>query len=94
MPRTKTAKSASTQPANLPEQPHERIYRPRREIFINNLIGGVAWGLGGLIGATVVVALLGVLIVQTQRIPLIGGVVEVIINSVMDAGPVQELQEK
>lgn len=45
-------------------EPYERpltynLHLSRKQILINNFLGGLAWGLGSVIGATVVVAILG-----------------------------------
>lgn len=44
----------------------------RKTIFFNNLLGGVAWGLGATVGASIILALLGFLISQAHVIPVIG----------------------
>ena len=33
--------------------------RKKRDIIFRNFLGGIAWGLGSVIGATVVVAIIG-----------------------------------
>ena len=45
---------------------------PRRTIFFNNLIGGIAWGLGATVGASIVLALLGFILNQLHVVPIIG----------------------
>ncbi len=56
--------------------------KPRGKIFIDNLIGGLAWGAGGIIGATIIVGVLGLIISRSRQIPLIGDVVNVVIDEI------------
>ena len=44
----------------------------RKSIFFNNLLGGIAWGLGATVGASIIIALLGFIIAQLHFIPIIG----------------------
>jgi hypothetical protein len=62
----------STEPA------YERVRLPLRKLLFNNFVGGVVWGVGSVIGATVVVALIGYLIATFEEIPFIGEVVAII----------------
>ncbi|MCL5409970.1 MAG: DUF5665 domain-containing protein [Patescibacteria group bacterium] len=45
----------------------------RRDIIFNNLLGGIAWGLGSAIGATVILALIISILRQINLVPAIGG---------------------
>jgi len=56
----------------------------RKTIMLNNLIGGITWGLGTIIGATLIIGILGILIVNTKKVPLIGNIVEVIQNDIQN----------
>lgn len=56
--------------------------KPRKQIFIDNAIGGLAWGVGSIIGATVIIGVLGLVISRSRNIPLIGDVVNVIIEEI------------
>jgi hypothetical protein len=49
-----------------------------RRIFIDNLLGGIAWGFGSVIGATIIVGILGLIVVETKKIPLLGSIVTVV----------------
>ena len=54
-----------------------KIYlRSRRRIFFDNFLGGVAWGVGSVIGATLVIGLLSLIFVRMKRIPLFGELVQ------------------
>jgi len=63
-------------------QKFERIYKSQKQLFIDNLIGGVAWGIGSVIGATLFVALLGIVISRSNNIPILRDVVGVIIEEI------------
>lgn len=49
--------------------------RSRRRIFFDNLLGGIAWGVGSVIGATIIIGLLSLIFVRMNKIPLIGDLV-------------------
>jgi len=53
-------------------QPYEKVERSKKQIIINNFIGGIAWGLGATIGLAVVLALLGFLIGRVDFVPIVG----------------------
>jgi len=57
------------------EEPSLRIYKSRPILFIDNLIGGVGWGIGSVIGATVVVTVIGFMITQSQSIPFLNNII-------------------
>lgn len=61
---------------------HEAIYKSSKRIIIDNFFGGLAWGLGTVIGAGAIVAILAFLISQVNFIPGIGSFVAQIIEAV------------
>lgn len=64
-------------------EPHEKVNRSKKEIFINNFIGGVAWGLGSIIGFTIIFAIIGSLISKIDFVPIIGEFVQDVVNNVL-----------
>lgn len=44
----------------------------KKDIIINNFLGGLAWGLGSVIGATLVVAILVGFLKSINFVPIIG----------------------
>jgi MFS-type transporter involved in bile tolerance (Atg22 family) len=66
----------SQNPPTIPNQPMERVYRPLSALLVANFLSGIAWGLGSVIGATVVVAVIGILIAQSSQLPLLGKLIE------------------
>lgn len=60
---------------NKPEQVYTKS---RHRILFDNFLGGLAWGLGSILGATIVVGVLGAAIVFTKKIPFIGDIVTIV----------------
>ena len=44
----------------------------RREIIVNNFLGGISWALGGTVGLAVIVWILAILAQHGNLIPFIG----------------------
>ena len=67
-------------------------YRQRYKVYKMNLIRGIFFGLGSVIGGTLVIALLLWLLTFTQNIPFIGEFSEKVQNSIESrkAQPVQQ----
>ncbi len=53
-------------------QPHEKVERNRKQMALNNFIGGIMWALGVFIGSTIVVAIISMLFSKVDLIPVIG----------------------
>lgn len=66
----------------------------KKNIIIGNFLGGLAWGLGTVIGATVVVALLIWILNIINIIPIVGNIVSQITNQVGQSKPVYNLPNK
>ena len=66
--------------------PHERgataIYRRKRHLMMSNFLGGIAWGFGGEIGATLVVALVLFLLNALDGLPWIGSFFSELLNTI------------
>ena len=56
--------------------------KTRKQIFTDNFIGGLSWGIGSILGATIIVGVFGILITRSRNIPLIGDVVQVVIDEI------------
>lgn len=56
--------------------------KDRRQIFVDNLIGGLAWGVGSIIGATIIVGVLGFFIARSRQVPIVGDAVKVILDEI------------
>ncbi|KKQ95136.1 MAG: hypothetical protein A3C27_00665 [Candidatus Levybacteria bacterium RIFCSPHIGHO2_02_FULL_39_36] len=68
-------------------EPHEKIERTKRQIFINNFIGGIAWGLGATIGLAIVLTTLGLVVSKVNLIPVVGTFVSNILSFVLQNNP-------
>lgn len=49
---------------------HEK--KTLRRIFVENFVGGTAWGLGILVGASLVIAVASLVLAQVRTVPIIG----------------------
>ncbi len=66
---------------------HESLHRNKKEILINNFIGGIAWALGATVGLAIIVAILGVILQNINLVPFVGNFVADIINFIIDKRP-------
>ncbi len=48
------------------------VYRKKRHLFLANFLGGLAWGLGSVLGATLIVATILFLLNALGGLPIIG----------------------
>ncbi len=60
----------------------------KRDIMIKNFLGGLSWGFGTVVGATVVVALILGLLRTVNLIPIVGGFISGVAKVVQDNGNV------
>jgi hypothetical protein len=51
---------------------HTRVHLPTGKVILNNFLGGLAWGVGTVLGATVIVALIILLLSKLSVIPVVG----------------------
>ncbi|MFZ6021937.1 MAG: DUF5665 domain-containing protein [Patescibacteria group bacterium] len=52
----------------------EKIYieKSKGRLFFDNLIGGIGWGIGTIIGAVLLVSVLGFIAARVQAVPIVG----------------------
>jgi len=62
--------------------PSQQIYKSPLALFFDNIIGGVGWGVGSVIGAALVVYLIGVFITKTQTVPFLSSIMAIISKQV------------
>jgi hypothetical protein len=64
---------------------HDLVNRGKREIFMNNLIGGMAWAFGAIIGTALLLFILGLIAQNVNFIPIVGefvsGIIDYVINT-------------
>jgi hypothetical protein len=58
-------------------QDYEKSVLPRtkKQILLNNFLGGVSWGIGSALGAALLVLILGYVISKINIIPVVGSFV-------------------
>lgn len=66
---------------------YERIKLNRKEIMLNNFLGGVAWGTGATIGLSFFLTLVGLIVKKVGLIPIVGSFVSDIISFVLQNNP-------
>lgn len=54
------------------ERGYDRVQLPLGQVIMNNLLGGIAWGFGTVVGATIVVGIIAWALSQLGFLPLVG----------------------
>lgn len=66
---------------------HEQIHRTKRQIFFNNFLGGIAWGLGATVGVTIFFAIFTFVLSKVNLIPVVGSFVSGVTSYVLQTNP-------
>lgn len=66
---------------------YKRAEEGKKQLIINNFIGGIAWAFGAVIGVALVVSILGLILKNINFIPYIGNFVAGIIEFVINKNP-------
>lgn len=66
---------------------HEEIQKTRAQIFFNNFLGGIAWGLGATVGVSIFFAIFGFLISKINLIPFVGDFVSGVASYILQNNP-------
>ena len=62
-------------------QPYEAVEKKKRkQILIDNFLGGIAWGLGASIGVSIILAILGFIASKINLVPVVG----IFVANIMD----------
>lgn len=69
------------------KEKYNQVNRSKKEIFLNNLIGGVAWGVGATLGLALFVGLLGLIAGYIDFVPFVGDFISEIINYLVNKNP-------
>lgn len=64
-----------------PNRGYTRVHISTFKVILNNFLGGLAWGFGTVLGATVVVGLVVLIISRLGGVPLIGSFFSDILQS-------------
>jgi hypothetical protein len=76
------AKNSSASTENSRELPMYKIYKSIPELMLANFLAGIAWGVGSLIGGTVIVALIGFILARTLELPTINEFVDATLSEI------------
>jgi hypothetical protein len=70
-------------------QPYEQSSRSlkKRQIIVNNFIGGLFWALGATVGLSIVITILGIVAHMIDVVPIIGTFISQIINFILATNP-------
>jgi hypothetical protein len=66
---------------------YEQVKASRRQIFINNLIGGIAWALGATVGLALIIAVLTLILKNVNVIPVVGNFIADTIKFIISKNP-------
>lgn len=65
------------------ENKYEHAYkRTPLQILYFNFVGGLSWGVGTVLGATVMVGLLGLFVSRSRNIPFVGEITNVFLQEI------------
>ncbi len=83
---TKTARAEDDREAQYidvaPGAGHTRIYLSTRRIVLNNFVGGLAWGVGSILGGTVLIAALVFVLAALGGLPVLGELFRTLIRAI------------
>ncbi len=68
-------------------QPYERAEKSKKQIIVNNFLGGVAWGIGATIGLAIFLAIVGFVISKVDLVPVIGNIISAGIQQAVKNSP-------
>lgn len=54
---------------------NEKIYRGRKQMMLENFLGGISWSIGAWIGTTIVIATIAYLLSKMNLVQIIGNFV-------------------
>jgi hypothetical protein len=66
---------------------YEKVKTSKRQILVNNFIGGVAWALGATIGLALIVGILTLILKNVNVIPVVGTFIADTIKFIITKNP-------
>ena len=64
-------------------QKHDLVTQNRKTIFLNNLIGGVGWSFGAILGTALLLGLLTLIAKNVNLVPIIGDFISNLIDYIL-----------
>ncbi len=64
-------------------QKHELVHRGKKEIFFNNIIGGIGWSFGAILGTALLIGILSILARNINLVPVIGDFISNILDYIL-----------
>ena len=66
---------------------YQKVEESKKELIINNFIGGISWALGATVGLAIVVAILGIVVKNINFVPIVGNFVANVLSFVITKNP-------
>ncbi len=66
---------------------YKKVEESKKDLIINNFIGGVSWALGATVGLAIVVTILGIIIKNINLVPYVGNFVSNVLSFVLAKNP-------
>jgi len=71
-------------------EPHEKATNPnKKQIMLNNFLGGIAWSIGTLVGLAIIFVVVGFFLKRVDIVPILGDFLSDIMKS-----SIQQTQNK
>ncbi len=68
-------------------QPYEKVKMSRKEIIVNNFLGGISWTLGATIGIAVIITILTFISKNISLVPFVGNFIAEVIQFIAQKYP-------
>lgn len=65
----------------------EQVKLNRKELFLNNFLGGIAWGLGATVGLSIFLAIITFILSKINLIPIVGNFISGIVTYIAANNP-------
>lgn len=61
---------------------YNAINKSKKEIMLNNFLGGISWAVGTAVGASLIVGLITLVLTQLKNVDIIGPIIETVMEKV------------
>jgi len=66
---------------------YENVKSSRKQIAVNNFLGGLSWAIGATIGLAIIVLILGIVSKNLNLAPVVGGFISDVTREVLQKNP-------